>query len=135
MIFIRLAFLILVLMSMSVYAQHQLQTSEQNNKAQACKFRVITGLNYSDCKTIEKFIQEGDDYRTHIMVLYGPNFDQIIRNLRKKCSAEFRGTYEGPKFRIISGEFRKKQFIELWIVPEGGEPPISKKAEKINFNV
>lgn len=100
-------------------------------KSEVYKFGAITGLKYNDCKTIREFIQEGQgSFQTHIMVLYSSNFDRIIRNLRKKCSMEFRGNYGGPYFSIMNGDFRSKQFIELWIVPEGQEPPISKRQKE-----
>ncbi len=131
MTFIRCAFLLNVLMSLNVFAQTQLQTSEQNNKPQAYKFDEFVKITKAEVqKRFDKFdykLSETDDWASGIVVFYTPTEKElvlreniILKNWRRQCR------YDMPEVTFIR-VYSEKEKTELWIVPKGAESPTFEK--------
>lgn len=135
MIFIRLVFLILVLMSLNVLAQTHQQTSEQNNKPQAYKFdeygKIMTKKLEIRLRNFFSEITKSD--ATGDIVIYAPNEKKINQRV-KVVNRFFRLNSVGgfmDKFDISKISFirvkEENEKTEFWIIPQGAEPPVFEK--------
>ena len=138
MIFIRLTFLLLVLLNSSIHAQTQPQTTKKNNETHAYKFDEYGKITSRKLKIkLSKFIRKVLENKstTGFMVIYAPNEKKT--NLRVEAIMKFlRLTYVGGFFDF---EVSRLTFInveskegktEFWISPKGAETPTYKSRGK-----
>ncbi len=131
MICIRLTFLLLILLSLSIHAQTQPQTSEKINEKNAYKFDEYGKISNKKLKLklsdfIKKVLEEKST--TGFMAIYAP--DVRKRNLRADAIMKFlrltsRGAFfdfDVSRLTFISVESEVEK-TEFWVIPKGAEPP------------
>ena len=134
MIFIRLTFLLLVLLNLNIYAQTQPQTTEKNGETHAYKFNEYGKITSKKLKLkLSNFISKvlKDKSTTGYMVIYSPNekktklrVEAIMKFLRlTNRGAFFDFDVSRLTFIVVDSE---KEKTEFWVIPKGAEPPTFK---------
>jgi adenylate cyclase len=124
MTLVRITFLLLVFMSLNVYAQNQPQASLQISKQQAYKFDEYGKITIKQLRT--KLINFLDELvtkdRTGYIVIYAPNqeksnlrVDAIIRAGIKQIVY-----HKYDRIRFI-GARSERERTEFWVLPQGSE--------------
>lgn len=128
MVFIRRTFLILVLMSLNVFAQTKSQTSEQTNKPQATKFDEYEKITQQDLKQrLKTFVRYAidNDSASGVIIIYARNekgFDLRENKIRKNWGREL-CHWDCIRFTFVKANFVKRERTEFWVVPKGAEQP------------
>jgi hypothetical protein len=140
MIFIRLVFLLLVLMSSNIFAQTQSQTSEQNNKPQTYKFDEYGKITRKKLEIrLRKFFSEivescsrgiTESCATGNIVIYAPNERRINQReqelrwfFRLHSVGGFFDRFDITRITLIRPIRAEVDKTEFWIIPKGAEPP------------
>lgn len=135
MIYIRFTLLILLFVSLNIYAQNQSQIVEQTNQVPAYKFDEYKKTSKRLKIKLSNFISRMlETNATANIVIYAPN--QKKTNSRVEAIMRFlRLTYRGAFFdfdvsRITFISIKSEsERTEFWIIPKGAEPPIFDKAK------